>query len=163
MFEIKFISNSNTRLITKLRGLSPRIRAALSVKMTKLMYMLASKIAAEKLSGQTLRVRTGTLRSSVHADPIVTAGNTIRGSVSMAEGPSFYGRFHETGVPHSWTVMAMKGRALQFLRGPKTVYAQNIIHPPLKQRAFARPSLLESAQTIHNELQRAIDQEIGRD
>jgi len=126
------------------------------------MFQLAGKIAAEKLSGQILKVRTGILRSSVHSDPTITTGNEIRGSVSMAQGTAFYGKFQETGVPHSWTVMATKARALQFLRGPKTVYAQNIIHPPLKQRAFARPSLLESAQTIHDELQRAVDQEIGK-
>jgi hypothetical protein len=162
MFEIRFISDTHTRLIGKLRGISPRIQAVLTTKITALMFQLAGKIQAQKLSGQVLKVQSGILRGSVHANPTAVAGSTIQGSVSMAEGPSFYGRFHETGVPHSWTVMATKARALQFLTGPKTVYAQNIIHPPLKQRAFARPTLLESAQTIHDELQRAIDQEIGK-
>ncbi len=73
-----------------------------------------------------------------------------------------YGKYHEVGGSHAYKIMSVKSRALAFMLNGKQVYAKSVIRPPLRQRAFMRPSLLESAQTIHDELQRAIDQEIGK-
>lgn len=162
MFEIKFDSATRTKLLAKLQGMSPRLVSVLGVKLRGLMFMLQSKIVAEKLSGQVLHRRTGILAGSVHANPVVTAGSTITGSVSSSQGPAFYGAVHETGGSRPYQIFAVRARALQFLRGSRTVYAANIIHPPAKMRAFMRPALLESAQSIHDQLQQAVNEELKK-
>ncbi len=162
MFEFRFDSATRTKLIAKLQGMSPRLVSALGVKLRALMFQLQSKIISEKLSGQVLHRRTGILAGSVRTLPVTTAGNTIASGVVSSEGPAFYGAINEVGGSHAYKVMAVKSRALAFMLNGKQVYAKSVIRPPLRQRAFMRPSLLESAQTIHDELQRAIDQEIGK-
>src|ERR1700758_1241668 len=126
MFEIKFDSPTRTRLLVKLQGMSPRFVGVVTTKLRGLMFMLASKIQAEKLSGQVLKVRTGILRGSVRTLPVTVAENTISSGVASSSGPAFYGKIHEVGGSRAYQIFAVKARALQFMQGSKTVYAQNI-------------------------------------
>jgi hypothetical protein len=162
MLEFKFDSALRTRLLVKLQGMSPRLVSVLGVKLQKLMFILQSKIVSEKLSGQILHRRSGTLAGSVHTLPVTTTGNTISSGVASSSGAAFYGKIHEQGGSRAYQILAVKARALQFIQGSKTRYAASVMRPPLRQRAFMRPSLEESAQTIHDELQRAIDQELKK-
>jgi hypothetical protein len=162
VFEFRFDSATRTKLIAKLHGMSPRLVSVLGSKLRALMFQLQAKIVSEKLSGQVLHRRTGILAGTVHTLPVTTAGNTISGGVAAASGPALYGKYHEVGGSQAYKIMSVKSRALAFTLNGKQVYAKSVIRPPLRQRAFMRPSLLESAQTIHDELQRAIDQEFGR-
>jgi hypothetical protein len=162
MFEIKFDSPTVTRLVARLEGLPERVQAVLSVRLRALMFQLAGKIQSEKLSGQVLKVRTGILRASVHATDVTTSGTIISGGVEAAQGPAFYGKFHEVGIPHAWQIVSVKARALAFISHGKQVYAKSVIHPPMKQRAFARPALEESAQSVHDALQAAVDAEMKK-
>ncbi|HXP71761.1 MAG TPA: hypothetical protein VOA88_20970 [Candidatus Dormibacteraeota bacterium] len=162
MFEFRFDSATKTRLLVKLQGMSPRFVEVVATKLRALMFQLQSKIVSEKLSGQVLHRRTGVLAGSVRTLPVTVAGNQISSGVASSSGPAFYGKIHEVGGSRPYQIFATKARALQFMQGPRTVYAQNIIHPPAKMRAFMRPSLIESAQEIRNELQAAIDEELKK-
>ena len=162
MFEIKFDSALRTKLIARLQGMSPRFVSVVTTKLRALMFTLQSKIVAEKLSGQVLHRRTGILAGSVHTLPVTTTGNTISSGVASSAGAAFYGKIHEQGGSRAYQVMAVRARALQFMRGSRTVYAQNILHPPARQRAFMRPALLESAESIRNALQQAVNEELKK-
>jgi|SRR5579862_1131649 len=162
MFEIKFDSATRTKLIARLEGMSPRLVSVLGVKLRALMFMLQSKIVGEKLSGQVLHRRTGILAGSVHTLPITATANTISSGVASSQGTAFYGRVHETGGSRGYEVMAVKARALAFMMNGKQVYAQSVIRPPMRQRAFMKPSLLESAQSIHDQLQHAVNEELKK-
>lgn len=162
MFQFKFDSATRTKLLVKLQGMSPRLASVLGVKLQKLMLMLSSKIVAEKLSGQVLHRRSGILAGSVHTLPVTTTGTTISSGVVSSQGPAFYGRFHEVGGTHAYKILSVKSRALAFMMNGKQVFAKSVIRPPLRQRAFMRPSLIESAQSIRDELQAAIDEELKK-
>jgi hypothetical protein len=162
MFEFRFDSATKTKLLVKLQGMSPRFVSVVTTKLRALMFQLQSKIVSEKLSGQVLHRRTGILAGSVHTLPVTAAENTISSGVASSQGPAFYGRIHEVGGSRPFQIFAVKARALQFMQGSKTVYAQNIMHPPLRQRAFMKPSLLESAQSIHDQLQQTVNEELKK-
>jgi|SRR5580704_800561 hypothetical protein len=162
MFEIKFDSALRTRLLARLQGMSPRLVSVLGVKLRGLMFMLQSKIVSEKLSGQVLHRRTGILSGSVRALPVTTAGNTISSGVQAGSGPAFYAAIHEQGGSRPYQIFATKARALSFVTKGQRVFAQSVIRPPLKQRAFLRPALLESAQSIHDQLQQAVNEELKK-
>jgi hypothetical protein len=158
MLEIKFRPIPDFRAIFERKG--ARIVAILHGRVTQLMNQLSRRIVETKLSGQVLKVRTGVLRGSVHALPTTFQGTSIVGGVEAAAGPSFYGRFHEYGAkPHE--IMAVKARALRFLRDGREVYAARVMHPGLPVRAFMAPSLAESAESIQTDLQNALDRAIN--
>ena len=150
----------------RLAAKSARLHAVLGVKLAAITNMLASKIVSEKLSGQVLHRRTGILAGSVHATPVNDDGTTIRGSVESSAGPSFYGKFHEFGVPHAWEITATKSKALAFQlstkENAKRIFARSVVHPPLPARSFMAPTLEENRQQIIDELAQAVGQVLLR-
>ena len=112
-----------------------------------------------QLTNRALHVRTGVLRGSVNANT-TSDGSKITGTVSSSAGPTFYGKFHEYGVPHAWEIVATKSRALRFQMGVKAnaraVFSRSIVHPPLPQRSFMRATLEENREEITKALARAV-------
>lgn len=161
---LEFKLTGSERLTEMLRSAPQRLTEILSVKLRALMFLLAGKIQAEKLTGQVLKVRTGILRGSVHADPVRTEGPIIIGTVGAANPPATYGALHETGVPHSWAIHATRARALSFLVASqaKAIARVTVRHPALPARPFMEPSLAENAETIRAALQAAVDTEISK-
>ncbi len=144
-------------VITALQTKGTRIVQVLTVQLNKLMFMLQSYIAGQKLSGQVLKVQTGVLRASVRAIPATLEGTNILAGVESSGGPSWYGKIHEYGGSHAYSIVAVKARALRFVMGGRVVFAKRVLHPAIAARPFMRPSLEENADQIRAELNAAIN------
>jgi hypothetical protein len=169
MLRISFIENSDQRLVEALRAKGPAIVRVLMSKLNELMIQLQSYIVSQKLSGQSLQRRTGTLAGSIRYIPAVLEGTKIVGAVEGAGGAAWYGKLYETeeaggtgGVGHAWQISATKGRALSFLMDGKRVFARSVMHPALSARPFMTTALEENAAAIEAELRIAVDTEANR-
>ena len=165
MLDIKI--TNKTEFQENLRTSVPRVLQVLRVKLNALLFLLQSKTVTEKLSGQMLKRRTGNLARSVRVSPAEIDGTRISGAVLAGGSTAFYGKFYEDvaaggtgGVPHSWTIMATKARALAFMMDGKKVFAKSVMHPPLATRPFASSTLTEMSEQIRAELQAAADGEL---
>src|SRR5271165_3868165 len=105
MLKIKLTGGD--RLIEALKNKPSTIRSIVSMKMTALMYQLATFILAKKLTGSPLQTRTGKLAASVNVVPTSIQGEKITGAVEAASesGPGFYGQFHEKGGRSAYQIM----------------------------------------------------------
>lgn len=143
-------------LIKYLDGISPRLRAELRKRMTMLAVKLQSSVKRDKLSGQVLKRRTGTLSRSIARD--VSAGpEGVEGRVGTNLS---YAPIHEFGGktrPH--IIEAKKAQALRFTSGGKTVFARRVNHPgsQMPERSFLRSALADLRAEIEDTLQDAFD------
>lgn len=113
----------------------------LQERIAKVVIKLQSRVVANKLSGQVLRVRTGTLRRSIHSDVIAT-GNSVTGIVGTNME---YAAFHEYGFhgtenvkEHLRTIKQAFGKSL---KSPKKI----TIHAHTRQVDYPEHSFLRSA------------------
>jgi hypothetical protein len=146
-------------LVARLEGLPAAITATLTPTVQALAERLAARIVSEKLSGQVLHRKTGTLAGSVHARPVSNEGSTIRGTVEGAGGPAWYGRLHETGTERGWEITAVKAKALQFQLSTKAkmmTYAHSVYHPALPARPWFNESLDEFRAEAEAEINRVL-------
>jgi hypothetical protein len=125
----------------RLRGVTPALLDDLEHRMMALTIAMQSSVKANKLSGQVLHRRTGTLSRAVHQD-VTRDDRGVVGRVYVGpEAP--YGRVHEKGltvqVPeHRRTITQAFGRPIE----PTTVTVRaHSAHFP--ERAFLRPTLEE--------------------
>lgn len=105
-------------------------------------YALQAHVVEQKLTGQVLNVRTGTLRRSITAR-VIRGGATITGLVGTNV---VYARIHEFGgtvqVPE---IVPVRAKALRFVIDGKVIFARRTrAHPVrLRERSFLRSSLRE--------------------
>jgi phage gpG-like protein len=139
----------------------PQIQGAVRVSMARLVLKLASKIKGEKLSGQVLRNKTGTLRRSISP--------SVSGSETFAEGKVStnieYARIHEYGgrtPPH--VILPKRGRALAFSWKGQDVFFAKVNHPgsAMPERSFMRTALEEMKPEILEEFNNAIMQVVSK-
>jgi phage gpG-like protein len=142
-------------LVARLDALPGRVRDGLARAVTRLGLELQRKVQREKLTGQVLKVRTGSLRSSINTE-ISQAADQVTASVGTNIR---YGAVHEYGVSHPWVIQA-KGRALGFEVGGRTLFRRSVRHPPLPERSFLRSALREMAPQIEAGLRDAVAQVI---
>ena len=146
----------------------PLIQGACQVSMARLVLQLTRKIKKDKLSGQVLKNRTGTLRRSI--SPSVSAsGTAVTGTVGTNVE---YASIHEFGgrTP-AHDIFPKRGRALAFRAswGPgqgkegKVVFA-HVHHPGsvFPERSFMRTALNEMKPEILAEFEKAIMEVIRR-
>lgn len=107
-------NTSDVRLAAEIRAKGGAITEALAAKMTYLMLELQKKIVVEELSGQVLHHRTGRLAGSIVAQPVEVSGNTMRGTVTGAGGPAWYGKVHEFGGTRAYPILPVNKKALAF-------------------------------------------------
>jgi phage gpG-like protein len=142
-------------------GKFPQIQGACRVSMAKLVMRLTSKIKGEKLSGQVLRNRTGTLRRSI--SPSVSGTDTLtEGKVSTNIE---YASIHEFGgrtAPH--LILPKRGRALAFNWRGKDMILARVDHPgsQMPERSFMRTALEEMKPEILEEFNKAIFEVVSR-
>ncbi len=92
----------------------PRIKGELNQSMARLVIALTRKVKQEKLSGQVLKNRTGTLRRSI-SPFISSAGENLTGKVGTNLE---YAAIHEFGgVTKPHTILPKRGKALLFATG----------------------------------------------
>ncbi len=157
----------------------PLIRGACQISMARLVMRLTKKIMQEKLSGQVLKNRTGTLRRSIHPN-VYNDGDVTIGTVGTNIE---YASIHEFGGktrPH--LIAAKNGKALRWLNpgfvGPlrmtkkgKMMKKQSagawmfasVVHHPgsnMPERSFMRTALEEMRPDIVKEFWGSIMQVI---
>lgn len=158
---LKIQFNRSQELFDALQRRGPQIVKVLATKLQGLMYQLQAKVVREKLSGQVLHRRTGTLAGSVRALPVRIENAKMIGTVEAGDGPAFYGRFHESGA-RAHEIVATKARALQFMTHGKEVFAARVFHPGNYARRFMATSLQESAAQIVGELNQTLADEVKK-
>jgi phage gpG-like protein len=147
-------------LAARLDAMPGRMREGIARAVTKLGFELQRKVQSEKLSGQVLKVRTGTLRSSINtrvdqgADSVTaTVGTNIR-----------YGRVHEYGFDGSQSVRAHLRHITEAFGRPIRPTTQNVgaytRHVHLPERSFLRSALREMQPQIEAELSAAVAQAV---
>lgn len=143
----------DTAVIKRLQGLDARARVGLIKGLGRVALRLQAKIQTEKLTGQVLKVRTGTLRRSIAQ--VVIDGDTPTAVVSTNVK---YARFHEFGFDGPMTVKAHLRRIrLAFGRpiAEKQVQVQTHTRQVKRDpRPFMRTALqeLDAAGVIDSEI-----------
>lgn len=146
------------KVVRKFDTFPAKLRAQLKIAITRLTIKLQGHVKAQKLSGQVLNVRTGTLRRSI--DQLVTeTSDSIVGKVSTNVG---YGKKHEYGFTGTETVEAHLrqvkkawGRTIT----PKEVMVRSYTRKvDLPERSFLRSALRDFAEggQINTELEAAV-------
>lgn len=130
--------------VAKLEALGPALRIGLRETVERQAILLQRHVVAEKLHGQVLHVRSGTLARSITYRVEESAG-VIRGIVGTNVG---YGKAHEFGMTlHIPEIRPRNAKALRFMVGGSVVFATRVrahdVHLP--ERSFLRSSLKDRA------------------
>jgi phage gpG-like protein len=139
-------------LVARLDAMPGRVHDGLARAVARLGFELQRKVQAEKLGGQVLKVRTGSLRSSINTvieDTATEVGASVGTNIA-------YGKIQEYGVARSWLIEAKNARALKFTIGGKTMYRRRVTHPPLPERSFLRSAPADMAPAIDEGLREAV-------
>lgn len=142
-------------VIQRFEQLGPKAMDALSQSVAILVLKLKRHIAQGKLTGQTLHVRTGTLRRSIlDSGKVFRTGSAVIGSVNTNVK---YGRVHEFGgsisVPaHLRLVKQAWGKELKFPVW-SNVRAHQATYP---ERSFMRTALADMKDEIVRDMTEAV-------
>jgi phage gpG-like protein len=109
------------RLLVRFHALHPRIHGELSRTVQRLAIKLTAHVKQNKLTGQVLKVRTGTLRRSINYQVAVTPISTM---ASVGTNLS-YAAIHEYGFRGVVNVRA-------HLRLAKTVFGRELATPAVQ-------------------------------
>lgn len=148
----------------RLRAIPGNVRGKVRESIGRLVLRLQRKVMQEKLTGQVLKVRTGTLRRSID-QVVLDEGSAIAGIVSTNVK---YGHMHEYGFTgqesvraHMRTIKQAWGKPLK--DGPKQVevraHARHVDYP---ERSFLRSALRGMRGTIRDEIDKAVGDGVKR-
>lgn len=146
-------------LIAALRGFPTRFLNRLEYVMRRLAIEVQAAVKGTKLSGQVLRVQTGTLRRSINQEVVRTAS----GIAAIVGTNVVYGPIHEYGgaVMVKQHLRMMREAFGRPVKNPReiTVGAYTANYP---ERSFLRSTLKEFEPRIQSALKLAAVQEITR-
>ncbi len=151
MLEVELIDSCAAALA----AMPERIRVALLAKSNTLAMALQEKIQ-QKLAGEVLQTRSGTLAASI----VASIADSPQGiAVRIASTDVKYAAIHEFGgtiPPHQ--IVPDKAKALAFVIGGKQVFAARVQIPAVTMpaRSYMRSSLAEMAETIRKGLNEAV-------
>jgi phage gpG-like protein len=157
---IKAILVGDDKLKSWIASRYPAIQDRLGKSMARIVIALSRKIKEEKLTGQVLKNRTGTLRRSISHDVDIRPPAVV-GSVGTNV---VYAHIHEFGgrtSPH--VIMPKKGRALAFQWHGEQKFFKKVNHPGsvFPERSFMRSALREMEPEIREEFKKALLEVIG--
>lgn len=140
---IKGTVTGTAEVIQHLSRIPQKARADLEITVRRLAIDLQSHVKANKLSGQVLRNRTGTLRRSI-THRMFSGPDGVRAQVGTNV---VYARPHEFGYKGVTLIDKAFGRQLKFpvWKGIN-----------LPERSFLRSSLKDKAETIKRELKESV-------
>lgn len=128
------------------------MRSSIYVTIAQLAIKLQRHVMADKLSGQVLRTRTGTLRRSI-TYRVERVGDS--GAAGVVGTNVRYARIHEYGgtIP-AHDIVPRRGTVLAFDWKGKTVFARRVHIPDVKmpERSFLRSALRDMLPEIRQEL-----------
>jgi phage gpG-like protein len=148
------------RISGNVRSLFDEIKTGTGRRMAQIVFGLSNKIKFEKLSGQVLRNKTGTLRRSI-TPAVRDSGGIVEGQVATNIE---YAAIHEYGgrtKPHD--IFPKKGRALAFMMGGKQVIVKSVHHPGsvFPERSFMRSALAEMEPQIRAIFEKAVTEVVS--
>jgi len=138
-------NNTDVKVLAKLQIAVSKITQGLRVQMDREMMMLRTYIVTQKLEGQVLHHRSGTLIDSTQTIPTTATDTTITGGVTSAGGPAFYGVFFEKGGTHSYTIRPVSKKALAFFSGDGPVPLNASVTSQVSRNLSSRNLSLKSA------------------
>ncbi len=153
-------------LIPFLREIYPRQREMLEKSVGRMALKLMRKIKEEKLTGQVLKNRTGTLRRSINYR-VESNQISIYGIVGSNKS---YAAAHEYGInrmvsqsvkAHLRTIKQAWGKPLK--DGPREIMVRSFnraMHMNLPERSFLRASLREMEREIATEMQSTLNKAV---
>lgn len=143
-------------LLARLRSIPDAINAGLARAITKLGIDLQRNVQQNELSGQTLNVRTGSLRASVDVE-IAQSADTITARV-FSDSP--YAHVHEFGFSGAVSVKASLRRITEAFGRPISdtsiavgTHSRRMFLP---ERSFLRSALEEMTPEIRDEVESAL-------
>ncbi len=154
--------NGDVEVSRRLRRFPESMRADLRKTVQGLAIKLQRKVMAEKLSGQVLNVKTGTLRRSID-QAMVDDPEGVFGVVSTNLS---YARRHEYGFQgqeqvkqHLRTIKQAWGKQLKEpISVTVSAHARRVDY---KAHPFLRPSLEEMRATIKHDIERSVTRSGG--
>jgi len=145
---ISFTVDGDAAVVRMLNAKVPALNAAVRSSITRASIMLLAYVKANKLSGQVLKVKTGTLRRKVNYRVWETA-NAFVGQVGVTLA---YAAAHEYGFSgdenvreHLRTIKQAFGRPIAPVTFPVRAHSR---HVNLPERSFLRSSLRELTPEI---------------
>jgi len=144
--------------------LPEKITPALVVALNEYVMKLATHIRFQKLSGQVLHKRSGTLRDRGIL-PIFArqSGGLIWAGIGTNVE---YARIHEFGgVTRPHLILPRWKKALHFTKDGKDIFAMKVHHPGsrIPARPYIRPSFEETESQLVAALEKAIDKATSKD
>jgi phage gpG-like protein len=155
MINVQIVGDS--AVVARLNSMSAKTENAVRETIGRLALRLQRKVQQEKLTGQALKVRTGTLRRSIGLATLSENG-AITGVVSTNLK---YARAHEYGFHGAVTVKAHLRKITQAfgkkLKTPKQVMvSSHAMKMNLPERSFLRTSLREIEPLVIPNLKAAL-------
>lgn len=155
------VAVDTSRLDAKLRRVPKQVEASVLRAVRRLAINLQGYVKDQKLSGQVLHTRTGTLRRSINQE-VTQSGSSIRGVVGTNVS---YGRIHEYGFQGTVDVKAHLRTITQaFGRPLSSPVTQNVrahtMTVNLPERSFLRSALKDFEPRILKELKAAASGEV---
>lgn len=141
----------------ELRGMTLRVHDALRRAITRESLLLLAAVKEEKLSGQVLKTRTGTLRRSINRRQMETATG-IRATVGTNVA---YAAIHEYGFDGTQTVRAHMRQITRAFGRPLAASVMVSVggferHVNMPERSFLRSALAERRPAILAALEAAV-------
>jgi phage gpG-like protein len=138
-------------VVLRLKSLPDRVRDALKKAMTLAMLDLRAYVAQNKLSGQVLKVRTGTLRRSI-TQRVTETETSITGVVGTNVS---YAAVHEYGFSGLVTVKEHLRRSKSGKESVVRSYARQMNMP---ERSFLRSALRDKTNEIQARLAKVLQE-----
>lgn len=146
----------DAEVIQHLRAIPAKARQELTLTVRRLAIDLQRYVKQDKLSGQVLRNRTGTLRRSI-TNKVISAPDGVRAQVGTNVA---YARVHEYGFngteaikEHLRKVKMAFGRPIDEVVVNVRAHSRRV---NIKERSFLRSSLSDKSDTIKAELKAAV-------
>lgn len=131
--------------LAKQRRRTANLPDALASEMQTQMTRTADYVRAQKLSGEVLNRRSGTLSRSIYGTGSVKSGTVI--GILGSRGVPYANIWENTGSK-AHTIVPIDAKALHFVIGGKDVFAMRVNIPQQNPRPFLKPSLNENQERI---------------
>jgi hypothetical protein len=123
---------------------------------------IADEIEVALYAGDVLNVKSGALLGSVMEEGPNATGGEIVATVTAGGDEAPYGIIHERGGQSEYDIYPVNRQALMFELNGKTVFAHSVHHPPLPQRPWFDPVVVEMMALWQDELQEAIGEVLAQ-
>jgi phage gpG-like protein len=144
-------------VIHRLEEVPPRVLGLVRQAVEAEAINLVRDVKENKLTGQALKTRTGTLRRSInYALTVQDQGLTATVGTNLV-----YAAIHEYGgVTRAHVIQARNKKALAFQMGGQTIMRKSVQHPGSKmpERSFLRASLRDNEARIKANIAAAVAQ-----